>query len=410
MKKTIYSFALSIILISCNKQIPADTPNTVGMGENAAKVLEQVKKKMTQITSIHATIESTSQSDMYGFAKDYEGTIIAEFSGKPGTLGNRIFECKQTSKGITNHLKGVITEKGIKELFMLEKKVVKGDQKAYPKAMINSAIFRPYGYDKFFDELEGKLSIGTRSERLTNTYLEGIKTFANKKCYVIATYSAKWPDRVSRFLFGVDDYLYYGNIVSWENEDGKFALTETIKALEINQKLPKFDIDVPEDFSVEIYVDRINMKSLEVGMQAEDWTLPNQEGEEQTLSDEYAKNVILLDFWATWCGPCKGKMPFVQKMYDTYKDKGFKVISVLCKDEGHEKQAIKYLKKYNYTFDLVFSNTQLAKTYKIRFLPTVILIDKNGTIVHFRDTPGVNDNIDEKIELENAIKKALNIS
>lgn len=76
---------------------------------------------------------------------------------------------------------------------------------------------------------------------------------------------------------------------------------------------------------------------------------------------------------------------------------------------GHEKQAAAYIKKYKYTFDLVFGNNELSEKYKIRFLPTVMMVDNTGKIIHFRDNPGVNDGIDEKVELEDAIKKALNI-
>ena len=142
---------------------------------------------------------------------------------------------------------------------------------------------------------------------------------------------------------------------------------------------------------------------------AQDFTLPDIKGENYTLYENLNKGPILINFWATWCGPCKAKMPFIQKMHEKYKDKGLKVISVLSGDVGHEKQAAEYIKKHKYTFDLVFGNNELSNKYKIRFLPTVMMIDNTGKLIYFRDTLGVNDGIDEKVELEDAIKKALKI-
>ena len=192
-------------------------------------------------------------------------------------------------------------------------------------------------------------------------------------------------------------------------EDGNQISKTLIKELKLNEELPAFEVDVPADFTVEMYKNPWEQGSMAAGMKAIDWTLEDPKGEKVTLSKEYAENIVLLDFWATWCGPCKAKMPFVQKIYDKYKDQGFKVISVLTGDVGHEQQAAKYIEKHNYTFDLVFGTNELSEKYKIRFLPTVMLVDAEGTIIYHRDTPGVNDKVDEKAELEDAIKKALGV-
>lgn len=228
-------------------------------------------------------------------------------------------------------------------------------------------------------------------------------------CYVIQAYNPDFDRLKFRYYFGVKNGLYYGNSTEVDGEDGNQISKTLIKELTINGELPTFDLEVPEDFEVEMWVAPWDKKSMGVGMQAHNWTLKNHKGGEQTLSDEYANNIVLLDFWATWCGPCKAKMPFIQKMHEKYKDKGLKVISVLSGDVGHEKQAAEYIKKYNYTFDLVYGNNELSDKYKIRFLPTVMMVDNTGKIIFFRDTVGANDGIDEKVELEEAIKKALNL-
>ncbi|MCB0588271.1 MAG: TlpA family protein disulfide reductase, partial [Phaeodactylibacter sp.] len=69
------------------------------------------------------------------------------------------------------------------------------------------------------------------------------------------------------------------------------------------------------------------MRTFVVGGQAPDFTQKTPEGEEMSLSDLRGK-VVLLDFWASWCGPCRRENPNVVRMYKKYKDKGFDVLGV----------------------------------------------------------------------------------
>ncbi|WP_299556418.1 TlpA disulfide reductase family protein [Seonamhaeicola sp.] len=411
MKNIVTIISLILLLASCNKPIALDDPNVEGTGPGALAVIEKAEAALAGITSISAEIEATKDSDMYGFEKTYEGTLKAEFSGEPGGLGNRWFETKQSAKGRDKHIRGVVTKEGLKELHLLKKKVIKGDENASSAAWIATAFYSVYGDETFFTGLKDytKRHFYKQHPQKQNVFLETIETVHGKECYVIQAYNPDYDQLKFRYYFGVKDGLYYGNSTEVDGEDGNQISKTFIKELILNEALPEFDVKVPEDFAVEMWVAPWDQKSMEVGMQAHDWTLENANGGKQTLSKEYAENVVLLDFWATWCGPCKAKMPFIQKMHETYKDQGLKVISVLSGDVGHEKEAAAYVKKYKYTFDLVFGNNELSEKYKIRFLPTVMMVDHTGKIIHFRDTPGVNDNIDEKVELEDAIKKALKL-
>lgn len=417
--KTVFKY-LSLVAIlffvSCAKKqevIPIDEASIKGTTENAKKVIDFAESKLKDIQSIHANVIATKDSDMYGFEETYTGDIVAKFGGKPGTEGDKWFETKQSAKGRNKHIRGVYTSEGLKELHLLKKKVVKGGTDASSGAWITSAFSWVYSDENFYSRMKDWGSDKRFSQDgkvIYNVWLEAIEDVYGKQCYVIATVNPGWTSMVNRYYFGVEDGLYYGNSTEVDGEDGHQISKTLIKDLKINQELPKFDVEVPEDYAVEMWVAPWDAKSMGVGQQAHDWTLENEKGEKITLSEVYKDQIVLLDFWATWCGPCKAKMPFVQKMHEKYKDKGLRVISVLSGDVGHEKEAAEYIKKHKYTFDLVFGNNELSDKYKIRFLPTVMMLDNTGKIIHFRDTPGVNDNIDEKVELEDAIKKALNIS
>ena len=408
---------LGMILIGCqSNKIQLDDPEVEGLGPGAKAVLELAKSKLGDINTIHATIRCYQDSEMYGREEAYKGTLKAEYNEEQG-MGNRWFEAKETVKGGTKHVRGVHTEKGLTELHLLHEKVIKGEAEALPSVMITNSL-SAYSRRGFFDQFENKENQNPnipenmrRQMSKNNTYLEAIKTIEGRECYVIKMSPQGMEGRMAfRYYFGVKDGHFYGESTEANGQDGKLVTEIVATDLTFNKELPSFELEVPENYAVQMWTAPWDAKSLQTGMQAQDWTLETSKGTKTTLSKEYKNNVVLLDFWATWCGPCKAKMPFVQKMHEKYKDKGLKVISVLSSDAGHEEAAVAYLKKHGYTFDLVYGTNAVAKQYKIRFLPTVMMIDDTGKIVYFRDTLGVNDGIDEKVELEDAIKKALKVT
>ena len=124
---------------------------------------------------------------------------------------------------------------------------------------------------------------------------------------------------------------------------------------------------------------------IQVGMMAPDISLPGPNGKSHTLSALRGK-VVLLDFWASWCGPCRRANPHVVEMYKKYKSKGFEVFSVsLDKAEGKDKweDAIKQdgLIWENHVSDLKYWDSEPAGKYGVRSIPKTFLIGKDGKIV-----------------------------
>ncbi|MDB5283071.1 MAG: alkyl hydroperoxide reductase [Bacteroidota bacterium] len=124
-------------------------------------------------------------------------------------------------------------------------------------------------------------------------------------------------------------------------------------------------------------------ESIAVGKAAPDIDLKDPNGKSIKLSSLKGK-VVLLDFWASWCGPCRMEMPNVVAAYKKYKDKGFTVYSVsLDKDAAAWKNAITALGMVweNQVSDLKWWQSEAAVRYGIQGIPAAYLLDKNGIIV-----------------------------
>ena len=126
------------------------------------------------------------------------------------------------------------------------------------------------------------------------------------------------------------------------------------------------------------------------------WTTTNQE--EVKLSD-LKGNFVLLDFWGSWCGPCRGENPYLVKLYDKYADakfkniEGFEIVSVgIERSTKRWQAAIKKdnLKWQHHAFDetksFKFFNSKIASQYSIKAVPTKYLINEKGSIVSVNPT------------------------
>ncbi len=145
----------------------------------------------------------------------------------------------------------------------------------------------------------------------------------------------------------------------------------------------RFENEQPNSKIAQSYIGFVKrMKGISVGDVAPDFTLNNPEGQDVTLSSLRGK-YVLIDFWASWCGPCRMENPNVVALYNKYKDKGFAIYGVsLDKDKAAWLAAIK---KDNLTWihgsDLKFWNSAVAQTYGVNAIPATFLLDKEGKVI-----------------------------
>lgn len=141
-----------------------------------------------------------------------------------------------------------------------------------------------------------------------------------------------------------------------------------------------------------------NETKLAIGGKAPDFSLKNAKGETLNLADAKGK-VVLLDFWASWCRPCRMENPNVVRLYNQYKDKGFTVFSVSL--DNNMQKWVAAIEQDGLIWNFHGSNLlgwqcPVAQQYKVNSIPQTFLIDKNGLIVG-KNLRG--------IELENKLKE-----
>lgn len=118
----------------------------------------------------------------------------------------------------------------------------------------------------------------------------------------------------------------------------------------------------------------------QVGYLAPDFALPDLEGRTVVLSNFRGKKAVFLNFWATWCPPCRAEMPTMEEAYQEYKGKGLEILAVSI-DTGSKETVQAFMEELNLTFPaLLDPDMAVIQMYRIAGIPGTVLIDRQGVI------------------------------
>lgn len=194
----------------------------------------------------------------------------------------------------------------------------------------------------------------------------------------------KQADSIQKVMTNLQKDFVKNNPSSYVSPSILASLSYEMEAPEIESLINNFDTTIANLPQVKTLRERVNvMKAVSVGQKAPDFTMNDVNGNPVSLSSKLGPKLMLVDFWAAWCGPCRQENPNVVKVYNEFHKKGFDVFGVSLdqRKEDWIKAIADDKLTWTHVSDLQYWNNAAAKLYAVNSIPANFLLDESGTII-----------------------------
>ena len=380
----------------------ADPPDTgtpaVGEEPDVKEILQQADDATKAVKAVMYEGELYGVGALENRVAHIKGTLKVK-PGKRSVMGavlgipssNQLmrFEGTVVEPGSTDEIPLIVATDG-KQAYRIDErdKVFAHGEMPQASALLGAATaiyMREYLFPTpFSDELGGK-----------EARYEGTEDVGGVECDVV--FVVYQNNSESRWYFGKKDHLPHrvdrivkANLMAEkksekgsESREGENAYVVAIKSLDTSPtfKPEEFRLEAPPGYESREYKSSgdDNAPLLEVGCDAPNWELSTPDGKTVSLNS-LRGNVVVMDFWATWCGPCKMAMPGVQKLHEQFKNKPVKVFGIDTWERGGD--PVEYMKTKGYDYGLLLKGDKVADAYKVSGLPTFYVIGPDGKILY----------------------------
>ena len=214
---------------------------------------------------------------------------------------------------------------------------------------------------------------------------QGSTVVSDELCHIIyqeETDPTSKRKRMQQWYISVTDFLPRRH-ESLSNRDSRIgALVLNLSNVRKTGSIPPdtFKIVSPAGFSTASYQKAEKVaEALIPGEPAPEWSAVDALGQKVQLSD-FKGRIVVLDFWAEWCVPCKEAMPVMQRLHEKYADRGVTVLGIHCFAGKGGKPPMDYIRLKQFTYRQIPAGDEIAKKYKVGSLPTLYVIDKSGLV------------------------------
>ncbi len=397
MKTIYYSIALFLTLgtVSCKSDKKNDSKETVtdaNVSYEAAQTIDASNKKETEF-SVTGNLTEGANQKIYLFLFANQNTIKLDSTT---IKEDGSFELKGKGKGYQFYAIGS-TPKKIKLLLLNSTETVKinGNYNDLHTASVEGSED-----SKIIDDYtNAQTSFGTKMKALENEF----KTLPNNgdspEGKELIKKARVNTDEFSKFVTNFIDmninspaiYIANGDLFNPQNQIEyltkiEHTLAKTMNGSAFHKNIVASLAQVKQQQAQAQQQQQAPQEKIHAGMVAPELNFPSPKGNNIALSSLKGK-VVLIDFWASWCKPCRMENPNVVKLYNQYKDKGFTIYSVsLDKQKDRWTNAIKQdgLVWANHVSDLKGWQSAAAAQYGVNGIPYTVLIDKEGKVIATR--------------------------
>lgn len=198
------------------------------------------------------------------------------------------------------------------------------------------------------------------------------------------------------FSFKLDDKAFSTFIAGAPKANGSLAMDRDGNGI-ISSRLERAKIGEPFNFTGTTYEIRVldgkllvgksekelpqapMPPDLRIGKTAIEFAATKMDGDKVTFPTSFAGKIVMLDFWATWCGPCIAEIPNMKVAYDEWHDKGFEILGISLDSEGEEEKVQKFLEARELPWPQIYEgkawDVEIARTYDVSGIPFVLLVD-----------------------------------
>jgi len=147
--------------------------------------------------------------------------------------------------------------------------------------------------------------------------------------------------------------------------------------------------------------ERRETKKKSIFIEVADFTLSTLDGNTMALSDFKGK-VVILDFWATWCGPCRIEIPGFVELQREYGEMGLQILGVSLDGEVKREEVEDFCRRYYVNYPVLMDNGEVARSFNVTAIPTTYIIDREGNL--FKKYIGAREKEMFKNDIEQLIK------